>query len=645
MKKPLSKLVSFALTVFILLSALPDAAGVYADGSRHIGRVAAQLGGNKDELRVISAVDTLGYAYAGFAVSGGEKETEVKDTHVYESIYCNGEQLTSVDLSVGGGYLTVLIITGVPDGACLTVTPFAIKQDGTRLYGEAVTFTVTNGELTAKTDTFTADKYGTCYEIFVYSFCDSDGDGIGDINGVTQKLDYIEDLGCDSIWLMPVMPSPTYHKYDVSDYERIDGQYGTVADFRNMVAQCHKRGIGVVIDLVVNHTSTQHYWFKEASEYLKTLDKEAQPDPSVCPYVEYYNFKNSSENGYANIANTPWYYEARFWSEMPDLNLNNESVRREIEEITQFWIDLGVDGFRLDAVTSYVTGDLNGNVSILSWFTEMTRSQKSDIYTVGEAWEDYNTYAKYYQSGADSFFDFAFANSGGVIEQTVNGRAPSGASYYGSMQKTVGDSILAYADEYVNAPFLSNHDMNRAATFFTGTDAAQKLKLAHAMTLTMSGRAYIYYGDELGMYGSGKDENKRLAMQWQNGEYQGKCKGPDGADSVNMPYGSLNDQQNDASSVYNYVKKAVGIRNKYPAVCRGETQFLQSLSDNDICVMKKTYRDETVYIVYNVSNSQRLVNLNIQGLSVTDELTAGGASASLNGSTLSIPAYGVVLLK
>ena len=166
------------------------------------------------------------------------------------------------------------------------------------------------------------DKYRTTYEIFVYSFADSNGDGIGDLQGVTDKLDYINDgddatdtdLGCNQIWLMPIMPSPTYHKYDVTDYMNIDPEYGTLEDFDNLVKACHDRGINVIIDLVLNHSSSEHPWFKEAKEYLKnhsdleTLYAEnggAIPEiEAECPYVYYYNFTKENQTGYERLNGT-----------------------------------------------------------------------------------------------------------------------------------------------------------------------------------------------------------------------------------------------------------------------------------------------------------------------------------------------------
>ncbi|HHX12636.1 MAG TPA: alpha-amylase, partial [Clostridiales bacterium] len=193
------------------------------------------------------------------------------------------------------------------------------------------------------------DNYRNYYEIFVYSFNDSDGDGIGDIQGLISKLDYINDgdpttdtdLGFDGIWLMPIMPSTTYHKYDVTDYYSIDPQYGSLDDFKELIEECHKRGINLIIDLVFNHTSAKHPWFKEAVSYLEGLEEGQEPNPKEGPYVEYYNFDKDKKGaaGYHKTGRSDCYYEGIFWDQMPDLALDNENVRGEIEKIAKYWLD------------------------------------------------------------------------------------------------------------------------------------------------------------------------------------------------------------------------------------------------------------------------------------------------------------------
>ena len=217
----------------------------------------------------------------------------------------------------------------------------------------------------------------TCYEVFVYSFFDTDGDGIGDLNGVNRKLDYIcgeeNGLGCDMIWLMPVFPSPTYHKYDVTDYEAVDPQYGSLEDMDLLIKACHERGVRLILDLPLNHTSISHPWFEAAADYLSTLKEGREADNSACPFLDYYNFSREMKEGYAALEGTPFFYEARFWEGMPDLNLDHEEVRREIEEIVSFWLGRGVDGFRLDAVTSYDPESRQKSIDFVAWLTEYAK--------------------------------------------------------------------------------------------------------------------------------------------------------------------------------------------------------------------------------------------------------------------------------
>ena len=175
--------------------------------------------------------------------------------------------------------------------------PFTPDASGVNVYSELVPCS----DVSTEHD----DLYRTFYEVFVYSFCDSDGDGIGDLKGLTSKLDYIQDMGFDGIWLMPIHPSVTYHKYDVMDYYDIDPQYGTMEDFDCFLAECEKRDIRVILDLVLNHTGVDHPWFRQAVEYLATLEDGQEPDPAVCPYVDYYFFeKEPVTSCYYNVEGT-----------------------------------------------------------------------------------------------------------------------------------------------------------------------------------------------------------------------------------------------------------------------------------------------------------------------------------------------------
>ncbi len=500
------------------------------------------------------------------------------------------------------------------------------------------------------------DNYRTYYEIFVYSFYDSDGDGIGDLKGVEEKLDYLNDgdpatdtdLGITGIWLMPVMPSTTYHKYDVTDYMGIDAEYGTMEEFDSLIAACHDRGIDVIIDLPMNHTSSQHSWFQQAAAFLKehSADTIEELDTAECPYVDYYHFTTTPASGYTQIEDTSWYYESQFWSEMPDLNLENDSVRQEFQEVADFWLEHDVDGFRLDAVKEFVSGNTEENTEILTWFADYVHAENPDNYIVCECWTDQNTYAKYYASGVDSMFDFAFSGREGVISMAVNGQ--KGAYTYAKRIQEEEELYSSVNFSYINAPFYTNHDLARSASYYSGENSEAQVKIAQAMNLLMGGNAFIYYGEELGMKGSGEDENKRAPMYWsEDATSEGMCKGPENMGKVEMKYGSLEEQAEDASSIYQYVREAIHIRQRNPEIARGTTVYLEEYSGDEMFALSRTYEDSTVYILGNLSEEEQTVDLNgldPDTLSVSGELYTGEETASLEEGVLTLPSYSILVL-
>ena len=490
------------------------------------------------------------------------------------------------------------------------------------------------------------DNNRTYYEVFVYSYYDSDGDGIGDINGVTQKLDYIQDLGFNGIWLMPIMPSPTYHKYDTTDYCDIDSEYGTMEDFKNFLEECHKRDIHVIIDFMMNHTSAKHKWFQEACSYLEGLGK-GKVSKKECPYVEYYHFvkEEDAETNYYQVGNSDWYYEGSFWDQMPDLDLYAKPVRKELEDAAKFWLDLGVDGFRMDGVKYFDTSD-EKNIEILGWFNDYVKSVKKDAYIVSEVWSDYSLASEYLKSGVNSTFDFTMGQSTGTIISSVfqSANAKVGKKLAEAMVETQKLTKDANADSTV-AEFLTNHDTGRCANFLV---KPEKIKIAYALEILMTGNVFVYYGEEIGLSGSGKDENLRAPMYWSNTDNSGMTNGPADMEKEEYMFPSLAEQEKDATSIYNFIKRCIRIRNENPEIARGEVAVIPEVEDESVCALTKTYEDSKLVLLYNVSTESKTVTVSKDTYGyekIRGYLSADGTEVTLDGDTVTLPPYSVVVLK
>lgn len=507
------------------------------------------------------------------------------------------------------------------------------------------------------------DIYRTYYEIFLYSYYDSNGDGIGDINGLISKLDYLNDgdnttdtdLGITGIWLMPIMPSTTYHKYDVVDYYNIDPEYGTLDDFKNLIAECDKRGIKVIIDLVINHTSTQNEWFKSAVKSLEIepCGQEICTHEELCrehnPYSKYYNFLEGipTQGAYYKAGQGDWYYEAVFWDQMPDLNLADMNLRSDFEDIMKYWLDMGVGGFRLDAAKEFYTGNTEKNVEVLNWVTDYVKGINPDNYLVAEVWDSFGTISQYYESGIDSLFNFPFAQEQGKIVTTLNytGESNSGSSF-GKAMVTVQDKFKSFNENAIDASFFTNHDTARAAGYFSYNE--DKIKMAAGMNLMMAGNSFVYYGEELGMSGSGRDENKRAPMYWSTTNLTGMTSGPKEMESVTHNFGTYEEQVKDPMSIYNYYKRAVRLRNENPEIARGTTQVIDGLNQGEIAAITRTYEDSSVAILYNLLEEEVQVKLTDADLNIDvirGYLSTNGAAVTLDGDVLTMPPYSIVVLK
>ena len=495
------------------------------------------------------------------------------------------------------------------------------------------------------------DNYRTWYEIFVYSFCDSDGDQVGDLQGVISKLDYIADMGFNGIWMMPIMPAASYHKYDVKDYLEIDPEYGTMEDFEELAAECDKRAIKLIIDLVLNHTSSEHFWFTEACDYLESLGADEEPSAEDCPYYEYYNFVKGNPNSdvWYQVGSSDYYYEGMFWSGMPDVNFESQGLRREFEAVMDFWLEKGAGGFRLDAVKEFYSGATSKNVEVLTWVNDYVKAADPDAYMVGEAWEGLGTYAQYYASGIDSFFDFEFAGPTGVVTKTLtfSGETNSAQAYAKALSR-VQNAIREYREDAIDAPFFVNHDMARAAGYMQYDE--RKVKMAAPLNILMSGSAFVYYGEEIGMTGSGKDENKRAPMYWSaDASAEGMTRGPLDMEPQENQFACAEEQMKAEDSIYSFYKDTILLRNQNPEIARGTVARLEEVEDQDIAAISKTYDGKTIYLLYNISETdEKQVTMSAEQygeLDIAGYLSVDGGAVTMKDGVVTMPSYSVAVLR
>jgi alpha-amylase len=437
------------------------------------------------------------------------------------------------------------------------------------------------------------------YEVFVRSFKDSDGDGQGDLKGLMSKLDYLNDgnpsthsdLGITAIWLMPIQQSPSYHGYDVTDYRTVEQDYGTNQDFKNFIAEAHNRGIKVIIDYVMNHTSSQHPWFNESTNSLNGKR-------------DWYLWQSTSPGGTGPWGQQIWYpknssnYYAIFWSEMPDLNYTTQAVKDEMFDVARFWLeDMDVDGFRLDAARYIIENgtnlqDIPETISFWEEFRTYYKSVNADAFAVGEAWAATNI-AKTYVSDTTLDYCFEFDLATAILSAANTGNAT------GLSLKI--DEVMASYPFLQFGSFLTNHDQNRAMTSL-GNNAA-KAKVASDLLLTLPGVPYIYYGEEIGMTGSGADENKRTPLQWNNNSHGGFSTGTPWR-PVNADYTTKNikTQQQDANSLWTNYRKLITMRNDYPALRRGGYKSITA-SASPVFSFVRQYAGENIFVISNTGST------------------------------------------
>lgn len=489
---------------------------------------------------------------------------------------------------------------------------------------------------------------GVFYEIFVRSFYDTNGDGIGDLNGVTAKLDYLEELGVGGIWLMPITASPSYHGYDTTDYYAVNPEYGTMDDLKKLLEEAHKRDIKVIMDLVVNHTGSEHPWFKAALA-----------DPGS-PYRSWYTFKPADEQVPADgaVDGHPWHaagdskYLGVFWGGMPDLNFEEPKVREEMIRIGRFWLEQGLDGFRLDAA-KHIYGDFKSSVSSpevqaanQKWWQEFRtglNETNPDAYLIGEVWDSLAVIAPYFDRAFDSAFHFDLAD-----RLISSARSERDADLAFSLGRAYGVYGKSSGGTFVDAPFLSNHDQNRVMTALDGN--VNHAKMAAALLLTLPGTPYLYYGEEIGMKGAKPDEFIREPMIWYRDPAGGEGQTSWHSSRYNAEAGavSVEAQLEDGQSLLSRYRELIKWRNEEPALRDGTiAEFKLAAAGPKLSAYVRVTEKDRVLVVHNLSGEPQTAELpssEVYG-AFRELIRTTAKDAALEDGRLTLPAYTSVILK
>lgn len=492
----------------------------------------------------------------------------------------------------------------------------------------------------------TTDDNRVFYEIFVGSFSDSNGDGTGDLQGIIERMDYLNDgddasgvsLGIEGIWLSPIFASSSYHKYDVDDYYAIDPSFGTEDDLKELIDLCHERGVKIILDLVLNHTSLSHPWFlafAQAHENGDTTD----------PYYDYYTYYTEGETPpvgrtFVSLSGTDIYYEGNFSQNMPELNYDNDDVRNAVLDVGKYYLDLGVDGFRFDAAKYIYFGENERCAEFWEWYMSQLRAYKSDVYAVAEVWDTDSVTDLYYP--AVNCFDFTCAQTTGLLALA----AKSGdVNRYTNYVEEYIERVQGMRADAMFVPFLANHDTDRAAGYLTtATGCAQ---VAANLYLLGPGSPFLYYGEEIGLRGSRggatTDANRRLKMEWGDGD---TVEDPTGADyDHERVSATAAEQQSDGDSLYSYYKKLILIRKSNPAIARGEYTSL-NLTDTKLGGFTARFEGDTVMVLHNTTVDTVSLNLaDVTGLEPTGIRAAiGMGTCTLDGTMLTLDGQTSVVL-
>lgn len=478
---------------------------------------------------------------------------------------------------------------------------------------------------------------GVYYEIFVRSFYDSNGDGVGDLNGVTDKLDYLQWLGVSGIWLMPINPSPTYHGYDVTNYFGVNSQYGTLADLRRLVLQAHARGIKVLMDLVVNHTSNLNPWFQQAVNPRS-------------PYHDWYIWAGAHTDLEAPSAfgADPWHaldgqhYLGLFSATMPDLNYDDPAVRQEVIKIGRYWLRQGINGFRLDAAKHlYIkfASDRHNPRSLarnIGWWRQfhsaMTRTD-SRVFLVGEVSAAQDSGEAPYYAALNCVFDFPLARV--LIASAADERGAGVGPFVQQAQRAFDHAAGARA---ADCPFLGNHDQDRVLDQLHGN--SEHMRMAAAMLLTLPGHPFVYYGEEIGMHGMKPDPRIREPMRWDRStRTAGETTWEPAPDNAS-PALSVNAERREPRSLLRWYRRLIHWRTALPALRDGV--LTPYPAGQAIAAYVLAGRRERLLVVHNLSRRAHAIGLTGDFHGV---IRRSGAGVRLAARRLTMPAYSTAILR
>jgi alpha-amylase len=433
----------------------------------------------------------------------------------------------------------------------------------------------------------------TFYEVFVRSFADSNGDGIGDLAGLTARLDQLNDgdastttdLGITGLWLMPTFPSPSYHGYDVIDYRSVNPDYGSVAGLRALVAAAHQRGIAVILDLPLNHTSSENPWFV-ASER------------GTGRYADWYVWSDSPL-GSGWQPDGKRYYYAAFGADLPDLNLANAAVTAEVTADAQFWLtDIGIDGFRLDAA-KYLIEDGASTQNTLethAWWQTFRSSideASPGALLLGEVWDTPQVSSSYVPNDLNMTFEFALAGAYLSAAGSGNGDA---------LGRVLARITTLYPASGGFGAFLTNHDQDRVASQLEGDPT--KLRVAADLLLTGPGVPFIFYGEEIGMTGAKPDERIRTPMRWDDSS-------PAAGFSSHVPWEAMSGdplamnvatESADPGSLLAHYRELISLRAAHPAISEGTYTPVASDLPAVVAALRSS-PTETALVLTNVSGT------------------------------------------